>query len=414
MIVLARKPPVPTLRLSGLATLAALVLSATAAAPPALAQVPDPTRPSAAPYNPPPPQSKPTSPTSVAPSQAPALPPAPSSTGASTGTAQPQTPASATPQIQQPPASQPNSQPVPAQPGANPTLQPRPADQVPVPSDITTIRVQANEVNLIFTVTDKKGRFITGLRRENFGLLDDGRPPVAVIGFRQQTNLPLRVGIMIDTSSSIRSRFQFEQDSAVEFFLQILHRNDRAFVEGFDIEENIAQDYTNSVDLLNQGIRKLRPGGGTALYDALYKTCRDQMLTLRGDEAVRKALILVSDGDDNYSRATQTDAIKECQRAETIVYTISTNVSPSKDKGDETLKIISDATGGQAFYPNKIEDVAVGFHNIEEELRSQYSLQYRPADFKADGSFRTIYLQATDPRYRVRTRKGYFAPRPPE
>jgi len=422
VIVLSRKLPVPTLRLSGLATLAALSLSAFAAAAPlALAQVPDPTRPSAAPYNPPPPQSKPTSPTSVpsvAPSQPPPLPPAPSSTGASTGSAQPQTTSPATPQpqsqTQQLPASQPNSQPAPAQPGANPTLQPRPADQVPVPSDITTIRVQANEVNLIFTVTDKKGRFITGLRRENFGLLDDGRPPVAVIGFRQQTNLPLRVGIMIDTSSSIRSRFKFEQDSAVEFFLQILHRNDRAFVEGFDIEENIAQDYTNSVDLLNQGIRKLRPGGGTALYDALYKTCRDQMLTLRGDEAVRKALILVSDGDDNYSRATQTDAIKECQRAETIVYTISTNVSPSKDKGDETLKIISDATGGQAFYPNKIEDVAVGFHNIEEELRSQYSLQYRPADFKADGSFRTIYLQATDLRYRVRTRKGYFAPRPPE
>ena len=296
-----------------------------------------------------------------------------------------------------------------------PTLQQRPpGDTATTPGDVTTFKVQANEVNLIFTVTDKKGRFITGLKRENFGLLDDGRPPVAVIGFRQQTNLPLRVGIMIDTSSSIRQRFQFEQDSAVEFFLQVMHRNDRAFVEGFDIETNVAQDYTNSVDLLNQGIRKLRPGGGTALYDALYKTCRDQMLTLRGDEAIRKVLIMVSDGDDNYSRATQADAIKECQRAETIVYTISTNVSPSKDKGDETLKIISDATGGRAFYPIKIEDVATGFHNIEEELRSQYSLQYRPADFKADGSFRTIYLQATDPRYRVSTRKGYFAPRPAE
>ncbi len=381
--------------LPGLAHLAAILLFVAASL--VNAQAPDPTRPSATPYNPPPaPQLK-------------SLPPAtnsPQATPPSTTQTSSQTTPTSPPQTQ--PASQ---QPTPQQ---NPTLQPRPADQALVPSDVPTIRVQANEVNLIFTVTDKKGRFITGLRRENFGLLDDGRPPVAVIGFRQQTNLPLRVGIMIDTSSSIRSRFQFEQDSAVEFFLQILHRNDRAFVEGFDIEENIAQDYTNSVDLLNQGIRKLRPGGGTALYDALYKTCRDQMLTLRGDEAVRKALILVSDGDDNYSRATQTDAIKECQRAETIVYTISTNVSPSKDKGDETLKIISDATGGQAFYPNKIEDVAVGFHNIEAELRSQYSLQYRPADFKADGSFRTIYLQATDRRYSVRTRKGYFAPRPPE
>jgi VWFA-related protein len=274
-----------------------------------------------------------------------------------------------------------------------------------------TIVVRVNEVNLIFTVTDKKGRFITGLQRENFGLLDDGRPPEAVLRFEQQTNLPLRVGIMLDTSSSIRQRFQFEQDSAIEFLLQIMHRNDRAFVEGFDIETDVAQGFTNNIDLLNQGIRKLRPGGGTALYDALYKTCRDQMLTLKEQSAVRRALILVSDGDDNYSRAQQSDAIKMCQRAETIVYTISTNVSPSKDKGDDVLKTISEATGGEAFFPVKIEDVATGFHNIQEELRSQYSLVYRPANFRQDGAFRTIYLQALDPRYHVRASKGYFAPR---
>jgi len=276
---------------------------------------------------------------------------------------------------------------------------------------ITTIKVQVNEVNLIFTVTDKKGRFITGLQRENFGLLDNQLPPEAVLRFEQQTNLPLRVGIMLDTSSSIRQRFQFKQDSAIEFLLQIMHRNDRAFVEGFDIETDVAQGFTNNIDLLNQGIRKLRPGGGTALYDALYKTCRDQMLTLKENGAVRRALILVSDGDDNYSRAQQSDAIKMCQRSETIVYTISTNVSPSKDKGDDVLKTISEATGGEAFFPVKIEDVATGFHNIQEELRSQYSLVYRPANFKQDGAFRTIYLQALDPRFHVRASKGYFAPR---
>ncbi len=279
---------------------------------------------------------------------------------------------------------------------------------------ITTIKVQVNEVNLIFTVTDKKGRFITGLKRENFGLLDDGRPPEAVLGFTQQTNLPLRVGIMLDTSSSIRQRFQFEQDSAIEFLLQVLHVNDQAFVEGFDISTDLAQGFTNNVDLLNQGIRKLRPGGGTALFDALYKTCRDQMLPLPEPGSVRRALILVSDGDDNYSRAQESDAIKMCQRANTIVYAISTNVSPSRDKGDDVLKAISEATGGQAFYPTKIEDVAIGFRNIEQELRSQYSLEYRPAQFRQDGAFRTIYLQALDPRYHVRAQKGYFAPKPPQ
>ena len=275
----------------------------------------------------------------------------------------------------------------------------------------TTIRENVNEVDLVFTVTDKKGHFVTGLNQSSFGLLDNGAPPEQVLHFYQQTNLPLRVGIMLDTSSSIRGRFDFEQDAAISFLLQVLHQNDRAFVEGFDVQIDVAQPFTNNVALLNQGIKKLRPGGGTALFDALYATCRDQMLTLRERGAVRKTLILVSDGDDNYSHALESDAIKECQRAETTVYTISTNVSPSKDKGDDVLQAISDATGGRAFFPTRLEDVGSDFNSIQEELRSQYLLQYRPANFKQDGSFRTIYLHATDPRYHVRAHTGYFAPK---
>jgi VWFA-related protein len=331
---------------------------------------------------------------------------------AQTTPAQQTTPAPQTTPAQTPPPATNQTNP------ANPTPSPKPAQSDDNSSQkgqvFTLAPIETDEVNLIFTVTDKKGHFITGLKQENFGLLDDGRPPISVLQFTQQTNLPLRVGILLDTSSSIRQRFQFEQDSAVEFLLQVLHRNDRAFVEGFDVQTDVSQDFTNNVDLLNQGIRKLRPGGGTALFDALYKTCRDQMLTLRETGSVRKALILVSDGDDNYSRAEESDAIKMCQRAETIVYAISTNISPSKDKGDDVLKAIAEATGGQAFYPIRIEDVATGFRNIEEELRSQYSLIYRPANFKQDGSFRTIYLHAIEPRFQVRARKGYFAPRPPQ
>ena len=274
----------------------------------------------------------------------------------------------------------------------------------------TTIRETVNEVDLVFTVTDKKGKFVTGLNQSSFGLLDNGAPPEKVLHFYQQTNLPLRVGIMLDTSSSIRGRFDFEQDSAISFLMQVLHQNDRAFVEGFDVQIDMAQSFTNNIALLNQGVKKLRPGGGTALFDALYATCRDQMLTLREKDPVRKTLILVSDGDDNYSHALESDAIKECQRAETTVYTISTNVSPSKDKGDDVLQAIANATGGRAFFPTRIEDVAGNFAAIQEELRSQYLLQYIPANFKQDGSFRTIYLHATDPRYTVRAHTGYFAP----
>ena len=285
-----------------------------------------------------------------------------------------------------------------------------PADQ-PIEDQTFKFVARANLVNLVFTVTDKDGHFKTDLKRENFGLLDNGRPPAEVIGFTQQTNLPLRIGIMLDTSSSIRTRFKFEQDSALDFFLELLKPGDKAFVEGFDIQVALSQDYTGNVDLLNQGIRKLRPGGGTALYDSLYHTCQTQMLALQEKTDVRKVIILVSDGDDNYSRALESDAIKMCQRAETSVYAISTDTSPTRGRGGDALKTIAEATGGSVFYPVKLEDMAVFFKNIEEELRSQYSLEYRPSDFKLDGGFRTIYLASTDRRFHVRARTGYFAPK---
>lgn len=287
----------------------------------------------------------------------------------------------------------------------------QPQQPVQQPDEPFLLNVRANLVNLVFTVTDKAGRFKKDLHRQDFGLLDNGRPPAEVISFSQQTNLPLRIGIMLDTSSSIRTRFKFEQDSAVDFFLELLKPQDRAFVEGFDVETNLTQDYTSNIDLLNTGIHKLRPGGGTALFDALYHTCQLQMLSLHESTEVRKVIILVSDGEEYYSRALESDAIKMCERAETVVYAISTDTSPTRGKGGDVLKTIAEATGGQVFFPVRLEEMAVYFKAIEEELRSQYSLEYRPSDFKPDGSFRTIYLQSTDRRYHVRSRTGYFAPK---
>jgi Ca-activated chloride channel homolog len=276
-----------------------------------------------------------------------------------------------------------------------------------------TLKTTVNEVNLIFTVTDRHGRFINNLQQNDFALLDDQRAPAQVISFTQQTDLPLRVGLLIDASTSIRSRFHFEQQAATEFLLDVLRpRTDKAFVMGFDITAYVTQGFTNNPDLLEAGVNKLKPGGGTALYDAVYHACRDQLLnTTPSQTAVRKALILVSDGDDNQSRAYADDAIKMCQRAETIIYTISTNTSPSRDRGDDMLKKMADDTGGTAFYPHRIEDMAIQFHAVEEELRSQYALAYRPAEFKANGAFRTIYLTALRGGYMVHARKGYFAPR---
>jgi VWFA-related protein len=275
------------------------------------------------------------------------------------------------------------------------------------------ITATVNEVNLIFTVTDKHGEFIPNLKQSDFALLDDQKAPARVSSFTQQTNLPLRVGILIDSSTSIRTRFQFEQQAATEFLLQVLKsKNDRAFVMGFDSTPTVTQDWTNNLDGLQSGVNKLRPGGGTAMFDAVYTACRDKLLDIsRGQEPVRRAMVLVSDGNDNQSRAYLDDAVKMCQRSETIIYAISTNWTPSRGKGDEVLQKMAGETGGRAFFPPSVEDISLGFNSIEEELRSQYALTYTPADFKADGAFRTIYLFANDRKYQVRARKGYFSPK---
>ncbi len=273
-----------------------------------------------------------------------------------------------------------------------------------------TIHVGVNEVSLIFTVTDRHGHYIPNLTQSDFALLDNQRAPERVNSFHQQINLPLRVGIVIDASTSIRSRFQFEQQSAIEFLLQVLRaRSDRAFVMGFDVTPTVTADWTNDQDALETGVNKLSPGGGTALFDAVYTACRDKMLTERGPEPVRKAIILISDGDDNQSRVYLPEAIKECERAETIIYAISTNWTPSRGPGDKILQELAEETGGEVFFPPSVEDMATSFKDIEQELRSQYALIYTPADFQTDGSYRTIYLYCYDRRYTVRAKKGYFA-----
>ena len=300
-----------------------------------------------------------------------------------------------------------------APPAQNPPSQPQPpADQQPPPDQAKPdISIVANEVNLIFTVTDKHGHYIPNLKQSDFALLDDQKAPAKVNSFHQQINLPLRVGIVIDASTSIRTRFQFEQQAATEFLIETLKAQaDRAFVMGFDVTPNITADWTNNIDALETGINRLRPGGGTALFDAVYTACRDKLLPERGREPVRKAMILISDGDDNQSRVRPDEAIKMCERSETIIYAISTNWTPSRGKGDQILQSMADATGGETFFPPSVEEMTNSFHEIQAELRSQYALNYTPADFKPNGAFRPIYLYCYDRRYQVRARKGYFAP----
>ena len=276
-----------------------------------------------------------------------------------------------------------------------------------------SIVVPVNEVNVVFTVTDKHNHYVKDLKEADFRILDNNRPPANVRNFASETNLPLRVGLLVDASNSIRDRFRFEQQAAIEFLNQIIHPDrDQAFVIGFDTTPEITQDFTNNPEKLAAGVRLLRPGGGTALYDAVYGACHDKLIKLQSNRgALRRAIILLSDGEDNQSRVTRDDAIEEAQRAEVIVYTISTNVSGTKSRGDKILEAIANATGGRAFFPFKIEEVSDAFSQIQEELRSQYAVSYKPADFAADGKYRSIDIEALNKKFKVRSRKGYFAPR---
>jgi Ca-activated chloride channel family protein len=282
----------------------------------------------------------------------------------------------------------------------------------PANRDVPRIKVGTNEVNVVFTVTDKHGKRVTDLKQVDFHIVDDRKPAAEIRSFRAEANLPLQVGLLIDASSSVRDRFKFEQESAIEFLNQTVRRQyDLAFVVGFDATPEVTQDFTDQADKLDHGVRELRPGGGTALYDALYYACRDKLLKRAQNGPTRRAIILLSDGDDNQSHVTREEAIEMAQRAEAIVYAISTNVSGTKGPGDKVLERIADATGGRAFFPFQIRDVANAFAEIQDELRSQYAVSYKPADFKADGHFRSIEIVAVDRKsFRVRARRGYYAP----
>jgi VWFA-related protein len=294
-----------------------------------------------------------------------------------------------------------------ALPGGAATPAPPATDDEP----LTTITKRVDEVNVVFTVTDKRGKFVKDLKQNDFQVMDDSRQGT-VRSFRSETNLPLRVGLLIDASNSVRDRFKFEQEAAIEFLNQIIRANfDRSFVIGFDTTPEVTQDFTDNTELLSKGIRMLRPGGGTAMYDAIYYACRDKLLAYdKSTTATRRAIILLSDGEDNQSRVSREEALEMAQKAEVIIYAISTNTSGLKLRGDKVLEYFAEQTGGRAFFPFKIQDVSDAFSQIQDELRSQYAISYKPADFQFNGKYHKIDILADNKKYKVRARKGYYAP----
>ncbi|HET9181007.1 MAG TPA: VWA domain-containing protein [Candidatus Angelobacter sp.] len=309
---------------------------------------------------------------------------------------------------------------IPAARAQAPLLQPGAANAVPPGSAVLDnddqpvhiFRTRTDEVNVIFTVTDKHNKFVKDLKESQFQILDNNLPPQQIMDFEAETNMPLRVGLLIDASYSIQDRFQFEQQAAAKFLRQIIRPNtDQAFVVSFDDVSRVTQDFTSDMDKLTHGINVIRPGGGTALWDAVYRACKDKLMKENEDSShhtLRKAIVVVSDGDDNQSQVTRRQAFEMAQRAGVIVYAISTNLSNILETGDHNLKLLADATGGRAFFPYKLKDLTEAFRSISEELRSQYSVSYKPADFRADGEYRPIKIIAENKHLRVRAKKGYY------
>jgi Ca-activated chloride channel homolog len=296
--------------------------------------------------------------------------------------------------------------PVVQQPAQPPVVQ-----QQPVQADEPTrIQVDVTRVNLLYTVTDRKGRFVTNLTKDDFEVIDSKKGQ-SILEFNAENDLPLRLGILIDTSNSIRDRFKFEQDAAIEFLNNTIHANqDRAMLVSFDTKAELVSDLISDTEKLATAIRGLRPGGGTSLYDAIFFACRDKLSQDQPKHKFRRAIVIVSDGDDNQSQYTRDQALEMAQKADVVLYAISTNISKIESDGDKVLKYFAAETGGKAFFPFKVEDLEQSFENIANELRHQYNIAYRPEPLKTDGLFHAVELRVKSRKdLVVHVRKGYYA-----
>lgn len=295
----------------------------------------------------------------------------------------------------------------------------------------TTIPVQVNLVDVLFTVLNRRNKLVPDLEKQDFKVLDDNVTQ-EIRYFSKQSDLPLRIGMLLDTSNSIRDRIKFEQDAANNFLFSVLRRNkDEAFVMTFDDEPQMVQGFTGDTGLLRDQILRTRAGGGTAVYDAIYDACFKELShppRPPGDQpdVVRRVMILISDGEDNLSSRTRAEAIEMAQRSSVVIYTISTSTQwvtlddPNKEKsgnrkyhlteGDKILQDLAEETGGRSFYPYHVDDLDQSFQDIGEELRNQYSLAYNPSNHGIDGRYHKIKIETPDRKgFQVRARRGYYA-----
>jgi Ca-activated chloride channel family protein len=319
----------------------------------------------------------------------------------------------------------------PAAPKPQSTPSASPSQEPPQKTDQKLITV-VNLVDVLFTVLDRRNKLVPALEKTDFKIFDD-KLRQEIRYFSKQSDLPLRIGVLLDTSNSIRDRIKFEQDASINFLFTVLRRNkDEAFAMTFDDEPQIIQPFTGDAGALRDQITKTRAGGGTAIYDAIYEACVKELShppRPPGDQpdVVRRVMILISDGEDNLSTHTRTEAIEMAQRTSVVIYTISTSIqwvsltqnnegSKSGDRkyhltdGDKILQDLAEETGGRAFFPYHVDDLDQSFQDIGDELRNQYSIAYLPTNYVLDGRYHKIRIEVPDHKgYQVRARRGYFA-----
>lgn len=293
-----------------------------------------------------------------------------------------------------------------------------------------TLKVNVNVVQLFFNVKDKKGALIPGLTKDDFKIFEDGQPQT-IKYFAAETNLPLTLGMLIDTSPSQTRVLEMEKEVGGQFLDQILREKDLAFVISFDLDIDLLQDFTSSTRLLKQAMNGTHIGGGggsgqgipglgggtvptisrgccTMLYDAVYLAAHDEFAQQVG----RKAMILLTDGEDEGSKLKIQDAIEAAQKADTICYVllIADRGGMWQGFGAGEMNKLTRETGGRVIdVGNKFEKLKEGFNQIANELRSQYNLGYTPINSKLDGTFRKVQIQANNKDYKIQARTGYYA-----
>ena len=296
----------------------------------------------------------------------------------------------------------------------------------------TTVKVNVNVVQLFFNVKDKKGALIPNLTKDDFEILEDGKPQT-IKYFAAESNLPLTLGILIDSSGSQTRVLDMEKEVGGDFLTQILRDKDLAFVISFDVDVDLLQDFTNSIHALKVALNSARintaGGGGTGipglgggtvptvgvprgtlLYDAVYLASHDELAQQVG----RKAMILLTDGEDQGSQLKIKDAIEAAQKSDSIAYVLlcadRSFYGFGGYSGDREMKKLTEETGGRVIeVGNKMEKLKAGFDQIANELRSQYNIGYTPTNTKLDGTFRKVEIHVKNKDYRVQSRTGYYA-----